>query len=100
MPAALRPDIPQWRQTRRMGSSARADFLARFQPHGRGIELAVLGGVIAEGVDLPGSLLIGAFTATLGLPPMSVTQDHIQTRLDKLFCAGRGKTIFYRRCSG
>ena len=88
--ATLRPDIPQWRQARRMGSSARSGFLARFQPQGRGIGFAVLGGVFAEGVDLPGPLLIGAFVATLGLPPMSVTQDHVQARLDKLFGDGRG----------
>jgi Rad3-related DNA helicase len=34
--------------------------------------------------------LIGAFIATLGLPPVSVTQDHLQARLDKLFGAGHG----------
>jgi Rad3-related DNA helicase len=88
--AALRPDIPQWRQERRMGADARADFLAQFRPAGRGVGFAVLGGVFAEGVDLPGSLLIGAFIATLGLPPVSVTQDHVQARLDKLFGAGHG----------
>ena len=88
--ATLRPDIPQWRQERRMQTSARAEFLARFQPQGQGIGFAVLGGVFAEGVDLPGSLLIGAFIATLGLPPVSVTQDHMQARLDKLFGAGHG----------
>jgi DNA excision repair protein ERCC-2 len=88
--ATLRPDLPQWRQQRRMGGGARADFLARFRPQGRGIGFAVLGGVFAEGVDLPGSLLIGAFIATLGLPPVSVAQDHIQARLDKLFGAGHG----------
>lgn len=88
--ATLRPDIPQWRQERRMGTSARAAFLARFEPQGRGIGFAVLGGVFAEGVDLPGSLLIGAFIATLGLPPVSVTQEHMQARLDKLFGAGHG----------
>ena len=66
------------------------NFLARFTPQGHGIGFAVLGGVFAEGVDLPGSLLIGAFIATLGLPPVSVTQDHIQARLDKLFGAGHG----------
>ena len=48
------------------------------------------GGVFAEGVDLPGSLLIGAFIATLVLPPVSVTQDHVQARLDKLFGADGG----------
>ncbi len=88
--ATLRPDIPQWRQQRRMNSGARAEFLARFQPQGQGIGFAVLGGVFAEGVDLPGPLLIGAFIATLGLPPVSVMQDHVQARLDKLFGAGHG----------
>ena len=87
---ARRPDIPQWRQARRMNAGGRTDFLARFRPDGRGIGFAVLGGVFAEGVDLPGSLLIGAFIATLGLPPVSVTQDHIQARLDKLFGPGHG----------
>jgi Rad3-related DNA helicase len=88
--AAQRPDIPQWRQQRRMNAGERADFLARFSPQGRGIGFAVLGGVFAEGVDLPGALLIGAFIATLGLPPVSVTQDHVQARLDKLFGPGHG----------
>ncbi len=88
--AAVRPDVPQWRQLRRMNVGARAEFLAQFKPEGRGIGFAVLGGVFAEGVDLPGTLLIGAFIATLGLPPVSVTQDHIQARLDKLFGAGHG----------
>ena len=88
--ALLRPDIAQWRQDRRMGAEARQSFLGRFEDGGRGIGFAVLGGVFAEGVDLPGSLLIGAFIATLGLPPVSVTQDHIQARLDKLFGAAHG----------
>jgi Rad3-related DNA helicase len=88
--AALRPDIPQWRQERRMPAAARADFLDRFQQEGQGIGFAVLGGVFAEGVDLPGPLLVGAFIATLGLPPVSVKQDHMQARLDKLFGAGHG----------
>lgn len=88
--ATRSPEVPQWRQERRMSAGARADFLARFRPDGQGVGFAVLGGVFAEGVDLPGSLLIGAFIATLGLPPVSVTQDHIQARLDKLFGAGHG----------
>ena len=90
MLALLRPDIPQWRQERRMNAAERAAFLAAFGPQGRGMGFAVLGGVFAEGVDLPGSLLIGAFIATLGLPPVSVAQDHIQARLDKLFGTGHG----------
>ena len=50
----------------------------------------MLGGVFTEGADLPGSFFIGAFIATLGLPPVSVTQDHIQARLDKLIGADHG----------
>jgi DNA excision repair protein ERCC-2 len=88
--AAERPDIAQWRQDRHMGVGARQDFLARFRPQGQGIGFAVLGGVFAEGVDLPGSLLIGAFIATLGLPPVSEVQDQMQARLDKLFGADLG----------
>ena len=64
-----------------MGDEARQAFLGRFQPQGRGIGFAVLGGVFAEGVDLPGSLLIGAFIATLGLPPVSAQQTQVQARL-------------------
>jgi DNA excision repair protein ERCC-2 len=82
--ARVRPDIPQWRQERRMGDGARQGFLGRFQPQGRGIGFAVLGGVFAEGVDLPGSLLIGAFIATLGLPPVSAQQTQVQARLAQL----------------
>ncbi|MDH4393214.1 MAG: ATP-dependent DNA helicase [Aquabacterium sp.] len=88
--AAQRPDIAQWRQARRMSADARTDFLARFRPQGQGVGFAVLGGVFAEGVDLPGPLLIGAFIATLGLPPVSPAQDQIQARLDKLFGTGHG----------
>jgi Rad3-related DNA helicase len=83
--AHSRPDIPQWRQDRRMGASARQGFLDRFRPQGRGVGFAVLGGVFAEGVDLPGSMLIGAFIATLGLPPVSPAQTQTRARLAHLF---------------
>jgi DNA excision repair protein ERCC-2 len=88
--ARRRPDLPQWRQARGMGVAARQAFLARFTAQGQGIGFAVLGGVFAEGVDLPGALLIGAFIATLGLPPVSPQQDQVQARLEQLFGAGRG----------
>ena len=87
---AQRPDIPQWRQDRRMAAEARQDFLARFTPAGRGIGFAVLGGVFAEGVDLPGARLIGAFIATLALPPVSPVQDAMAARLERLFGVGSG----------
>jgi Rad3-related DNA helicase len=89
--ARARPDIPQWRQDRRMGPPAREAFLARFRPEGRGVGLAVLGGVFAEGVDLPGSQLIGAFVATLALPPVSPIQQAVSERLDRVLGQGQGQ---------
>ena len=82
--------LPQWRQVRAMGEAARQGFLGRFTPQGRGIGFAVLGGAFAEGVDLPGTRLIGAFIATLGLPPVSPVQAQFRARLDTLFGAGHG----------
>jgi Rad3-related DNA helicase len=88
--AERRPDLPQWAQSRAMAEPARRAFLDRFVPDGRGLGFAVLGGAFAEGVDLPGTRLIGAFVATLGLPPVSPVQDQVRERLDALFGPGHG----------
>lgn len=88
--ATARPDIAQWRQEGRMGAAARQEFLARFAPQGRGIGFAVLGGVFAEGVDLPGTQLIGAFIATLALPPVTPVNEALRERLGKLFGEAEG----------
>ncbi len=86
----LAPLVPQWRQSRAMDEPSRHAFLQRFVPDGRGVGFAALGGAFAEGVDLPGSRLIGAFIATLGLPPLSPVLDQFTQRLDALFGAGHG----------
>ena len=83
--ARQRPDIEQWRQTPAMDAAAREAFLGRFVAGGRGIGFALLGGIFAEGVDLPGSRLVGAFIATLGLPPPSPLQTEVQARLERQF---------------
>ena len=87
---ARHPGLPQWRQSRAMDAGARGDFLGRFVRDGRGVGFAVLGGAFAEGVDLPGTRLIGAFIATLGLPPVSPVQQQFRQRLDTLFGPGHG----------
>ncbi|MGQ3051227.1 MAG: ATP-dependent DNA helicase [Roseateles sp.] len=88
---ALRhPQVMQWSQSRAMGDAARRAFLERFVEGGRGIGFAVLGGAFAEGVDLPGTRLIGAFIATLGLPPVSPLQEQVRERLDAMFGADHG----------
>jgi len=88
--ALLAPHLPQWRQDRSMPASQRQAFLDRFVPGGHGLGFAVLGGVFGEGIDLPGSRLIGAFIATLGLPPVSPMQQQMQQRLDLLFGPDHG----------
>jgi Rad3-related DNA helicase len=42
-------------------------------------------------VDLPGPLLIGAFIATLALPPVSPQQDAMQARLQQLLDPAEGE---------
>jgi DNA excision repair protein ERCC-2 len=89
------PHIPMWEQSRRMEESERDRFLARFTPTGKGIGFAVLGGSFAEGIDLPGERLIGAFIATLGLPQINPVNEQIRRRMDAVFGAGYDYTYLY-----
>ncbi|ROR26557.1 Rad3-related DNA helicase [Comamonas sp. BIGb0124] len=89
------PDIPTWQQSRRMDESAREQFLARFEAGGQGIAFAVLGGAFAEGIDLPGNRLIGAFVATLGLPQINPVNEQFRERLESLFGRGYDYTYLY-----
>ena len=88
--AVMHPDVPQWCQSRAMDDASRRFFLQSFRPDGQGVAFAVLGGAFAEGVDLPGTRLVGAFIATLGLPPLSPVQAQFKSRLDQLFGADHG----------
>ena len=92
---ARHPDVPIWRQSRGMAEPARDSFLARFECAGRGIGFAVLGGAFAEGIDLPGDRLIGAFVATLGLPQVNRINEEIQQRMEARFGAGYAYTYLY-----
>ncbi|MGM0982582.1 MAG: ATP-dependent DNA helicase [Pseudomonadota bacterium] len=88
------PQIPVRAQTRGMREEARDAFLAGFAPGGQGIGFAVLGGAFAEGIDLPGERLIGAFIATLGLPPFDDFNEALRMRLAARF--GRGDDYAYQ----
>ena len=83
----LHPGVPVWTQTRGMREDDRHGFIARFEEGGQGIGFAVLGGAFGEGIDLPGSRLIGAFVASLGLPQCNalneITRERMQTRFGK-----------------
>ncbi|MEA5673740.1 ATP-dependent DNA helicase [Pseudomonas sp. MH2] len=89
------PEVPYWRQAPGMDEAAREGFLARFVADGRGIGFAVLGGAFAEGVDLPGTRLIGAFVATLGLPQVNPVNEQFKQRLARQFGSGFDYAYLY-----
>ncbi len=89
------PGVPVWEQERRMDEGARTEFLARFAPGGRGVGFAVLGGSFAEGIDLRGDRLVGAFIATLGLPQINEVNEQMKARMGQAFGAGYDYTYLY-----
>jgi Rad3-related DNA helicase len=93
--AQRHPTLPMWCQSRRMGEGEQRQFLARFAEGGEGIGFAVLGGAFAEGIDLPGRRLIGAFLSTLGLPQINPVNEQIRARMQQLFGAGYDYTYLY-----
>jgi Rad3-related DNA helicase len=93
--ASMHPDVPTWHQGRRMGELEREAFLARFLVDGRGVGFAVLGGSFAEGIDLVGTRLIGAFVATLGLPQFNPVNEELRRRLAGRFGAGYDYTYLF-----
>ena len=93
--STLHPDVPMWQQGRRMGDAEREGFLGRFNVDGRGVGFAVLGGSFAEGIDLVGTRLIGAFIATLGLPQFNPVNEELRRRLAKEFGEGYDYTYLF-----
>jgi len=82
------PDIPRRSQQPGMTPEQRREFLAGFQEPQGSVAFAVLGGVFSEGIDLPGDQLIGAFVATLGLPPFDPWHEILKARLQQRFGEG------------
>jgi DNA excision repair protein ERCC-2 len=93
--ARQHPGVPHWCQSRRMREDEQREFLARFTDGSQGVAFAVLGGAFAEGIDLPGRRLIGAFVATLGLPQVNPVNEEICQRIQTLFGAGYAYTYLY-----
>lgn len=93
--AARMPQVTTWKQSRRMSEGDQAQFLARFTEGGQGMGFAVLGGSFAEGIDLTGQRLIGAFIATLGLPQVNAVNEQIRQRMHGIFGDGYAYTYLY-----
>jgi len=87
--------IPLWQQSRGMSETERQGFLDQFTQHSQGVGFAVLGGAFGEGIDLPGTRLIGAFIATLGLPQLNPVNEQMKLRMGAIFGAGYDYTYLY-----
>ena len=80
-----------------MTEFSRMDFLAQFAPHPREpmLALIVLGGVFAEGIDLPGDLLTGAFIVGTGVPQINLLNDTLKAVYEARFGPGMGYRYAY-----
>lgn len=84
-------------QSRGMGFKEREAFLGAFKAdegHLR-VGFCVLGGAFSEGVDLPGSRLIGAIIFGVGLPALSNEKNIIRDYFDGEGEGGRGYDYAY-----
>ncbi|WP_434718452.1 ATP-dependent DNA helicase [Paraburkholderia sp. A1BS-2L] len=85
---ARHPHVSTWMQSRTMDETQQQAFVARFVEGGCGIGFAVLGGAFGEGIDLPGTRLIGTFIATLGMPQVNPVNEAMRERMETLYGAG------------
>ncbi len=89
------PEVPQWQQQPGMDEHQQRAFVERFRSGEPGVGFAVLGGSFAEGIDLPGEQLVGAFVATLGLPPLNPVHEEMRQRLHTLMGQGYEHIYLY-----
>ena len=89
------PHITLWSQSRGMDEGSRQGFLEQFTESSQGIGFAVLGGAFGEGIDLPGTRLIGVFIATLGLAQLNPVNEQLKQRMATMFGAGYDYTYLY-----
>jgi DNA excision repair protein ERCC-2 len=84
--------LVQWE---RMDEAERRAVLERLErPDGRSrLLLAVLGGIFAEGIDLPGEAVVGVVVVSPGLPQVSVDRELLRRRSDAVH--GRGFEYAY-----
>lgn len=77
-------------QDPRMTEAQRAAFIERFRPKPRKSMVAfiVLGGVFAEGVDLPDDRLSGAAIVSTGMPQLSFERETLRMLLDDAYDDG------------
>lgn len=90
----LSTGVPLITQESGMDEAARDAFIARFEPGQRLVGFCVMGGVFAEGIDLPGERLSGVAVVGVGLPQICAERDTLRAYFDG---AGRdGFGLAYR----
>lgn len=89
------PDAFAIRQTPNMGEEARNAFIECFEcrPSASMIAFVVMGGVFAEGVDLPDDRLSGAAIVSTGIPQIGVEREWIGELYDD--GCGTGHEVAY-----
>lgn len=92
----IHPDIPLNIQQRGMDEASRDQFLDSIRHAAQPLlSLCVLGGVFAEGVDLPGTQLIGAAIIGVGLPQVNDEQNRLRRYYDDVLQDGFGFAYRY-----
>ncbi len=87
--------LPLLIQENGMEEEARQAFLARFTSDDKPLlGLAVLGGVFAEGIDLPGERLLGVMVVGVGLPMVCPEQEALRRHYENTL--GDGFAYAYR----
>ena len=89
------PNLPLLIQDSSMEEADREAFLAQFTAdHQPLLGLAVLGGVFAEGIDLPGERLLGVMVVGVGLPMVCLEQEALRRHYEEAL--GDGFAYAYR----
>ena len=93
----LFPEETVMRQTNRMGERQRSEFIEAFRarPKRSMVAFIVLGGVFAEGVDLPEDRLSGAAIISTGIPQLSFERELLRETGDDGFGSGYDTAYTY-----
>lgn len=76
--------LPHQAQHSGMTDEERREFLAPYVPDGEPtLSLCVLGGIFAEGIDLPGDALDGVVIVGVGLPQVNLFQEMLRAYYDR-----------------
>ena len=91
----IHPNLPLLMQHNNMEEADRIAYIESFSAdHTPLLGLAVLGGVFAEGIDLPGERLLGVMIVGVGLPMVCLEQEALRRHYDHAL--GDGFAYAYR----